>query len=392
MDKPAIAIFLNAFWIHGQGMSGGDQMAIQIFHRIRTAFSAMHWFTSPDGKQAVQPLMGNAEFSVTPAFFDRLPIGLSYVLRTLAATVRLLNRHVDIIYSGSDFFPDVVPAWFYTRLHRKTRWVQCVFHIYPDWRARPGNKWVNWIAAYLQKGSLVLAKKADGIVNINQEVRQVLIEQGFDPARLAIITPGIDLEMIESVAPEAIGGERFDALFLGRLNPSKGIFDLPEIWRQVVAIHPNVRLGLIGGGSEEIRSQLQEVFAAAGVGNHVVLLGFVESARIYAMMKNARVFVFPSHEEGFGIAIVEALACGLSVVAWNLPIYAELFGDVITTVTQGDQTAFAQAVICALGKKPDSEKAKRCAQRYSWQDVSEAMRRWLIGGSVVVAWFEGQQV
>lgn len=383
LHKPVLAVFLNAYWVHGKGMSGGDQMAIQIFARIRGSFAALHWFTNPDGKQAVEPVVNDVAFSITPPWFDRFPIGLAYVLRTLHATASLFGKRVDIVYSGSDFFPDVLPAFLYTRFRRNTRWVQCIFHIYPDWRTRPGNKAVNFAAALLQRFSLWLARHADGVVNINSEVREVLIARGFDAGKIAIITPGIDLDYIAAIPP---GNDRdaYDAVFLGRLNPSKGIFDLPPIWKKVIKQLPQARLAIIGGGSEAASAKLAAEFDAHGLHDNVALLGYVETDQIYAILKRARSFIFPSHEEGFGIAIVEAMACGTPVVAWNLPVYNELFGGTITTVKLGNQQAFAEATLALLRNTETNtgmiSQAHQRAQRYSWPSVSRDMQVWLLGG------------
>lgn len=382
--KPTLAVFLNAFWVHGKGMSGGDQMAIQIFARIRDSFAALHWFTNPDGQQAVEQIVKDVAFSTTPPWFDRLPIGLAYVLRTLHATASLFGKRVDIVYSGSDFFPDVLPAFLYTRLRRNTRWIQCIFHIYPDWRTRPGNKAINFAAALLQRFSLWLARHADGVVNINGEVREALIARGFDARKIAIITPGIDLDYIAAIPP---GNDRdaYDAVFLGRLNPSKGIFDLPPIWKKVIERFPQARLAIIGGGSEAARAKLAAEFEAHGLRGNVDLLGYAEAKKIYAILKRARTFIFPSHEEGFGIAIIEAMACGTPVVAWNLPVYNELFGGTITTTPLGNQQAFAEAILALLRNTETNadmiSQAHQRAQRYSWASVSREMQLWLLGSS-----------
>jgi glycosyltransferase involved in cell wall biosynthesis len=382
-DKPIIAIFLNAFWVHGKGMSGGDQMALQVFARIRDSFHAIHWFTNPDGRDAVELVVSEARVSATPAWFDCLPIGLAYVLRTIYATVSLHGKLVDIVYSGSDFFPDVLPGFLYTRIRRNTRWVQCVFHIYPDWRKRPGNKVVNFVAAYLQRISIRLARCADGVISINTEVREALIAMGFDASKVVVITPGIDLEKIIA-APLTNELLPYDAVFLGRLNPSKGIFDLPLIWEKVMRQDPRARLAIIGGGSETMISKLNAEIEAKGLCEHIHLLGYVETEKIYSIMKQSCIFVFPSYEEGFGIAIAEALACAKPVVAWDLPVYRELFGDVISTVTIGNHQTFADS-ICELlrdtktGANTDlTLRGNERARRYSWTSVSQQMLRWLI--------------
>lgn len=382
--KPTLAVFLNAFWVHGKGMSGGDQMAIQIFARIRDSFAALHWFTNPDGQQAVEQIVKDVTFSATPPWFDRLPIGLAYVLRTIHATFALFGKRTDIVYSGSDFFPDVLPAFLYTRLRRNTRWIQCIFHIYPDWRTRPGNKAINFAAALLQRFSLWLARHADGVVNINSEVREALIARGFDARKIAIITPGIDLDYIAAIPP-GNDQDAYDAVFLGRLNPSKGIFDLPPIWKKVTERLPQARLAIIGGGSEAITAKLTAEFEAHGLRGNLDLLGYVETEKIYAILKRARIFVFPSHEEGFGIAIVEAMACGAPVVSWDLPVYNKLFGGAITTVPLGDQQAFAEALLALLRNTETNtdmiSQARQRAQRYSWPRVSQDMQLWLLGKS-----------
>jgi glycosyltransferase involved in cell wall biosynthesis len=361
-------------------------MAIQIFTRIQDSFSALHWFTNPDGQKAVGQVVKDVAFSTTPAWFDRLSIGLAYVLRMLHATVSLFGKRVDIVYSGSDFFPDVLPAFLYCRFRRNTRWVQCVFHIDPDWRTRPGNMAVNFAASLLQRFSLWLSRHADGVVNINSEVRESLIIRGFDAKRIAIITPGIDLDYIASISP-GDDQDAYDAVFLGRINPSKGIFDLPPIWKKVTERLSHARLAIIGGGSEPIIVKLAAELEANGLHDTVDLLGYVETERIYALMKRARLFVFPSHEEGFGIAILEAMACGTPVVAWDLPVYKELFKGAIIAIPLGNQQAFAEVIVALLRNTKIETKsdmllqAHQCAQRYSWSSVSLDMRLWLLGSS-----------
>ena len=74
-----------------------------------------------------------------------------------------------------------------------------------------------------------------------------------------------------------------------------------------------------------------------------------------SIMKSCRVFVFPSHEEGWGIAISEAMACGLPVIAFDLPVYRFIFGDVIETVPMKDFESFSEKIIKLL----DDEEARK---------------------------------
>jgi glycosyltransferase involved in cell wall biosynthesis len=377
---PVVAVLLNSFWVHGEGMSGGDQMAIQIFSRIHKDFSDVLWLSSPDGERAARRQIPKIKYLTTPAWFDFLPIGLSYLLRTAVVTFRLFTTRIDIIYSGSDFFPDVLPSFLHAKLRKNVRWVQCIFHIYPDWRERPGNKVVNFIAAKLQRLSLQLARHADWILNINSEVRTNLIARGFDAKKIKIFSPGIDFDPVLA-APSAICRDTYDAVFLGRLNPSKGIFDLARIWKNVGERFPLARLAVIGGGNEMICAKLAEQFEDLGIGPKIDLLGYLETDRVYSILKSAKVFIFPSYEEGFGIVIVEALAAQLPVVAWDLPVFEELFGASVIRVNKGDFKAFSVEVCRVLEEGMSSEQKKislETAKRYSWSSVGKKIKFWLL--------------
>lgn len=374
MDKKYIIIFLNAFWNNGKGMSGGDQMLIQIFKRIRNEFGDVYCYTNMDGKKVIEKDVENVKFHTSKIFFGQLPLGISYLLRTLQAFKVLFLKDADIIYGGSDFFPDVVPSFFYKIFHPRTKWIQCIFHIYPDWKKRPGNKIRNAIAKYLQNISFLFIKKADVIVNINQQVKAELTKNGFDKEKIFVNTPGIDVEYFENLK---INEDilKYDGTFLARLNPSKGIFDLIEIWKKVVEKKTEAKLAIIGGGSNEIKNKLKSEIQKNGLEKNVDVLGFLENDRSFSIIKNSKVFIFPSHEEGFGIAIAEAMACGVPVIAWNLPVYDEIFGENILKIEENNNDNFSEEVIELLKNESIrismANKARSFIDKYSWDLIAK---------------------
>jgi glycosyltransferase involved in cell wall biosynthesis len=102
-------------------------------------------------------------------------------------------------------------------------------------------------------------------------------------------------------------------LFFGGLKGRKNPFLLLDIWRGVVAERPDARLVIAGGGA--MLGALRQRIARLGLDDSVVTTGYVPEARKVDYYNLADVFVFPSALEGFGLAIGEAMSCGIPVVA-----------------------------------------------------------------------------
>jgi glycosyltransferase involved in cell wall biosynthesis len=217
---------------------------------------------------------------------------------------------------------------------------------------------------------LLLARRADVVLNINKGVKNYLVSKGFDAERIVINPPGVNLDYLRAI-PSAPVEEGYDGIFLGRLNPSKGIFDLVAIWACVVKEIPAARLAIIGGGGGEIVAELKEAIGERGMERNISLLGYLENDEAFPILKASKVFLFPSHEEGFGIAIVESLACKVPVVAWRLPVFEEFFSDLINMADCYQFEHFARLVVDQLkGKgKVDGESAEKL-DKFSWRDVS----------------------
>ena len=140
----------------------------------------------------------------------------------------------------------------------------------------------------------------------------------------------------------------YDGIFLGRLSPSKGIFELIDIWKKVTNVIPQAKLAIIGGGNKNTRDALLKKIRDANLEKNIDLLGFFEDEKAHSILKSGKVFLFPSHEEGWGIAIAEAMACGLPVVSWNLPSYGETFENHILQVKENDAGLFSKYVLDLL--------------------------------------------
>jgi glycosyltransferase involved in cell wall biosynthesis len=133
--------------------------------------------------------------------------------------------------------------------------------------------------------------------------------------RVEIIPIGIDSRTIAAATPSP---ERWDLLSAGRLIPEKRIDLLIDAVPDLIPEFPSLRVLILGDGPE--RPALERLASRRGVLDHVTFAGFVpDPAAVIGFMKSAGVFVSPSIREGFGMAALEAMACGTPVVTVDHP-------------------------------------------------------------------------
>lgn len=323
-DKKRFIILANAFYNAGKGyLGGGDARCFNILNRIYKSLGPLVLVSNVDGHKIYSK---NLKFSynkvTTPHLLD-FNILFSYCARSFYTFFYLLfTARKDVIYySTSDFIPDVLPPFFLK--NKKTKWVQVIHHLYPKPEKRSGGRIKNQIAYSFQKLSLFLIKiRADKIILVNGMVMEELAKQGFDRKKMFLSSNGINIEYFDGIKP---GEKHYDGVFLARLHPSKGIFDLVDIWSNVCKKFPGSKLGIMGTGDEEVVKSLNRVIGEKGLGSNIELLGYLENDQVFSIIKGSKVFLFPSHEEGWGIAIAEAMACEIPVVSWDLPVFKEVF-------------------------------------------------------------------
>ena len=160
------------------------------------------------------------------------------------------------------------------------------------------------------------------------------------------------------------GGEEDDfILFTGTLEPRKGIDDLLDVWSSLPA--PRPPLVLCGDAGWRVR-----------VPDGVEVTGYVDRERLRELYRRARLFVYPSRYEGFGIPPLEAMACGAPVVATRTGAIAEYADGAALLVDPGDRDALRAALVRALGDRSlrDELRARGIerAKAYRW-DRSAAL-------------------
>ena len=152
----------------------------------------------------------------------------------------------------------------------------------------------------------------DLIITPSEVAKGVALSFNFDEDKVVVIPNGVDLKRIEAVKPLNLTGHP-RLLYVGRLAPIKDIPTLLLAFRVVKNKYPSAKLYIVGEGPE--RGKLERLAKRLGLADSVSFEGEVPTVKAYCYYKSCEVFVLPSLRESFGIALLEAMAAGIPVIA-----------------------------------------------------------------------------
>jgi glycosyltransferase involved in cell wall biosynthesis len=228
----------------------------------------------------------------------------------------------------------------------------------------------------------------DIITNSQETSRTVLLRNPnlFDPKKIHVIYNGIDLQNFPGAPGDATGtisdtSNRMGAFVIGhvgRFVRQKGQYLLLEAVSKLKGRGVSFQLRIAGAG--KLEATLRQEVSGKGLDTEVVFTGFAHD--IKAFMEDIDVFVLPSLWEGFGYVLVEAMACGKPVVAFNISSNPEIVvnGQTGFLVPPFDTDAMAGrleqlASDLKLGKQLGLAGSQRVRQHFSLEKSTEALIR-----------------
>lgn len=230
------------------------------------------------------------------------------------------------------------------------------------------------------------------------EEERILAEQSFKPYRAnprivpyCVGSPPGDPETQRKAFLGQFPGlqDKRLILFLSRVHPKKGCDLLIKAFAEPAAADPALHLVMAGPDSIGWKKSLQDLSRKLGLEERITWTGMLSGDLKWGAFHAAEAFVLPSHQENFGIAIVEALACGLPVLTTHkVNIWRELVEDGAGLVADDDEEGAKKLLGDWLARGPAerramSEKARGCfARRFRAEEAAATLLRTLREGGV----------
>jgi glycosyltransferase involved in cell wall biosynthesis len=291
---------------------------------------------------------------------------------TIPAYYKITKQKPDIIFSPTH----------YTPVFTKAKIVPVIFDLsflhFPEMFKKDDLfKLTNWTKETVGKSSQ--------IITISDSTKKDLIKSyGLAPGKITVAYPGFneeifkpqtDKEEIEKIKSEyGISGDYI--IYIGTIQPRKNLIRLVRAVSKIeglkLVIAGKIKgLGKQGWMNEEILNEPKRL----KIGDRVIFTDFVPTEKLPCLLAGAKAFTLVSLWEGFGIPVVEAMACGIPVIVSNVSSLPEVAGDAGIQVNPESETQIEQAIrLLVTDKKLQQRLAKKAlgqSKKFSWAKMAE---------------------
>ena len=354
------------------GMSGGDRIWIEFARHWAENGHTINVYLDDGAYKDKKNELKNVNYhyiKIHPVF--KKSFFLSYLARTIKGVFewrRLANSLAkdSIVYSASDFWPDTLPA-FTAKKNSSVFWTAGFYLFMPQpfsnnspykgfTRVTKGLfYWLSQLLSYR-----LVNKSADSIFVTSQPDVDKFRVREKDNA-VVVIRGGVDTKLPNQVPMPQ--NKSYEAVFIGRFHPQKGILELIDIWRYVVNKEPEYKLAVIGKG--DLEDKLIAKIKKLGLEQNIEILGFKDGIEKINIFKSSSVVLHPAVYDSGGMAACEAMASGLPAVGFDLEAFETYYPKGMIKVPLGDNKEFANQIIKILNNKVAYNKIKKQALDWS---------------------------
>ena len=313
-----------------------------------------------------------------PAALERIGARMLHYPRALAAIAGRFDVYHVVDHSYAHLVHHLPPARTLVTCHDLDAFRSVL---------QPHEEHRSWPYRMMARRILEGLRKAAHVACDSEATRASLVGlAGFDDGRVSVIPNGADTggyphddAAADVEAARMLGPRRgIELLHVGSTIPRKRIDVLLEVFAGVRRARGEVRLTRVGGPfTAEQRIRAREL----GLTSAINVLPFVDRATLAAVYRRSALALLPSDREGFGLPIVEALACATPMVASDIPVLREIGSTAVTYCPVASVEAWVEAILRLLDEReqqPAAWQARRDAglaraSEFSWSNYAAAV-------------------
>lgn len=297
-------------------------------------------------------------FQIHRIYFKKIPVlGVIYYWIETILQIRKIRPEIVHVQSLGIPVPPIFTKFFYNIPY--SVWGRGSDVYRPYW--------------FINLTSKILLKNADLVIALTENMKQSMLT--IFPRKIIVIANGIPIDEYKDPDRKTQSLiQKNTILFVGRLHPIKGIDDLIKALKIVLIEFPDAELTIIGKGAE--RETLEELCQDLDLEKHITFVGPVPNKEIKKFMINSKILVLPSRSEGFPVTILEAMACGLPIVATRVGGVPDIIDDGINgyLVEKNNPNDLAIGIMKCLKEencRMIKENNLKKVDSFSWDTIAE---------------------
>ncbi len=278
---------------------------------------------------------------------------------------------LELIHYPNFNVPLLFPCPYVVTIH------DLIYYLYPD---QCPSKIAYYYACFMLQYAIQHARI---IMTDSEYSKQDLIQYFHIPTKkIQVIYPAADDKCRpDSETPRQATFQRYRIrqpylLYVGKHHSYKNIKTLLQAYSIYPEVYEHFQL-VIAGKRDHRRQELYDLAARLDSGDRILFTDFVPETELFELYNRARVFVFPSLYEGFGLPPLEAMACGVPVISSNAASLPEVVGDAAIQIDPFNVQAFANAMRMVLTDTKLwhtlKKKGEVRTQQFSWDTAAQEL-------------------
>ena len=322
----------------GDGISGGTRIHIECTKKWQdnNIFESITVLASDDGYSTCLKygVYGSNLQLISTIFTKKINFWIDYITRIFVGIYVSISYKLDtsqsyILYAASDFWADFFPALIiHLRYLDNTRLISPIYLFAPkifhgyDGRLKFSLKLI--VYNLMQKVMCFFAKRYSNaiFVTYTPDIERLWI-RGFDSSRQPqyVIVGGIEMGPTVSYSAHSVDSSKYeyDAVFVGRYHPQKGIYQLMDIWKIVCETKKDAKLAVLGNGDKKFDTYINDFITKNNLSKNIFLLGFMDGKSKYELFSKTKIYLNTNLYDAGGMATMEAMSCGLPVISFDFP-------------------------------------------------------------------------